>query len=98
MYVSTTPHLAYKLQGSIGPNKLVQYPPYKARQVLRIILIRAHDHSHPNGGQQGTPVLSSPKNEPFAARRNPRTLEALRQHVHRKVSAPMLCLDKYSNT
>lgn len=46
---------------------------------------------------QGTPVLPSPKNEPFAARRNPRTLEALRQPVHREISAPMLCLDKYSN-
>jgi len=40
---------ASSLQGSIGPNELVQNPPYKARQVLRIILLeRQRDRRRTN--------------------------------------------------
>jgi len=62
------------------------------------ILLPKHPHRTTTITHQCAPVLPSPKNEPFPARRNPRTLEALWQHVHREFSATMFCLNKYRNS
>jgi hypothetical protein len=44
------------------------------------------------------PMLPSPKHEPLPPRGHPRTLEALRQHVHRKFPTPVLCLNKHRHS
>ena len=37
-------------------------------------------------------MLPRPKHEPLSARSDPRTLEALREHIHRKLPTPMFRL------
>jgi hypothetical protein len=43
-------------------------------------------------------VLPRPKHEPLSARSDPRTLEAFREHIHRKLPTPMFRLYEHRYT